>query len=288
MPAPAGPTPKALILELLSTLREGAMPVRALVAAGEVFGIAENSVRVTLARLLAEGMVERDRRARYRLGEGAQVMQRRVVSWRRLEERVRPWQGGWIAAYPGGLRPRPERAARRRGEKALRLLGLRELAPGLAVRPDNLAVSSEETRAELQALGLDPQVAVFRLTDLDAHQELRARRLWDGTALSQGYRRGRRALERSRARLRRLDRAQAMVESFQVGGRVIRQLVQDPLLPDPIVSTRERAALGEAMRAYDRLGRAHWAGFLARFDVPHLRLVADRDVARLAAAGGSA
>jgi phenylacetic acid degradation operon negative regulatory protein len=55
-----------------------------------------------------------------------------------------------------------------------------------------------------------------------------------------------------------------------VGGRAIRQLVLDPLLPEPIARADERAALVEALRRYDRLGRARWARFLARFDVPHL------------------
>ena len=48
-----------------------------------------------------------------------------------------------------------------------------------------------------------------------------------------------------------------------------RQRVRDPLLPEAIVWGRGRSALGEAMRHYDRVGRDAWAGFLARFDVPH-------------------
>ena len=68
-----GPTARSLILDLLSTLRRGAAPVRALVAAAGLFGIGENSLRVALARLLAAGMVERDARGQYRLGPGARA-----------------------------------------------------------------------------------------------------------------------------------------------------------------------------------------------------------------------
>lgn len=263
------------------------MPVRALVAAGALFGIAENSVRVTLARLLSEGLVERDRRARYRLGEGAKAIQRRVVSWRNLDERMRPWTGDWLSAYARGGQPKPGRVAQRRGERALRLLGFRELAPGLAVRPDNLAAPLQETRAELQALGLDPEVAVCRMTGLDAHHEVRARHLWDDAALSLGYRAARRALSRSATRLAKLDQGRAMVESFRVGGRVIRQLVHDPLLPEPIVEARERTALVDALRSYDRLGRAYWAGFLARYQVPHRRAASAAEDAAIAAGGAA-
>src|SRR5262249_42721908 len=47
------PTAKSLILDLLSTIGERSMPVRALVAAADLFAIEENSLRVALARLLA-------------------------------------------------------------------------------------------------------------------------------------------------------------------------------------------------------------------------------------------
>ena len=53
-----------------------------------------------------------------------------------------------------------------------------------------------------------------------------------------------------------------MGESFSLGGDVLRQIVLDPLLPEPIVPALERRRLGEAMRRYDRLGRACWAGRL--------------------------
>jgi len=53
------PTAKSLILDLLSTARGGAMPVRALIAAAALFEIGENGVRVELARLSARGLVQR-------------------------------------------------------------------------------------------------------------------------------------------------------------------------------------------------------------------------------------
>ena len=67
------PTAKSLILDLLSTLRGGAMPVRALVAAGNLFGLAENSIRVDLARLVARGIVERNERGQYRMTARAEA-----------------------------------------------------------------------------------------------------------------------------------------------------------------------------------------------------------------------
>ena len=68
-----GPTGKSLTLDLLSTLRGGSMPIAALVAAGEVFGLGEGSIRVAVTRLLAAGQIERDERGRYRLGPAVAV-----------------------------------------------------------------------------------------------------------------------------------------------------------------------------------------------------------------------
>ena len=70
--------------------------------------------------------------------------------------------------------------------------------------------------------------------------------------------------------------ARAMVESFLLGGRAIRQIVLDPLLPEPLVPAAERGALVAAMRRYDRVGRACWAGFMRAFDVlPEARAPVD-------------
>ena len=52
-------TARKLILDLLTTVRRGAMPVRALVEAGELFGFAANNTRVSLSKLTSEGRVDR-------------------------------------------------------------------------------------------------------------------------------------------------------------------------------------------------------------------------------------
>jgi phenylacetic acid degradation operon negative regulatory protein len=251
------PTAKSLILDLLSTLREGSMPVRALVAAGALFGLDENNVRVALARLLAAGLVARDERGRYRVGTGAEAVGRQVARWRRLEEVVRPWDGTWVVVHGAG----------RRGAGALRFHAFRALAPGLHLRPDNLAGGVLALRDELGALGLPGTALVATLRDLAPTVEARARRLWDTRRLVAAYRASRIALGASERRLPRLPPARAMIESFLLGGRVIRQIVLDPLLPEVMMPVAERAALVAAMRRYDRVGRASWAGFLREFDV---------------------
>ena len=266
------PTAKSLILDLLSTLRRGTMPVSALVETGALFGIAENSVRVAITRLLAGGRVERDARGRYRLGAAAQPVGRRATAWRKIETRQRRWDSSWI----GVLEPRPgDGGSRRRRDRALHLLGFRVLAPALFVRPDNLRGGIDALRTELSALGLPPGDLVFELRSLDAVTSARARALWDSDALRTAHRELRTELEGAIRDFDTLPVDRAMVTSFLLGGQAIRQLVLDPLLPDDIAPGDERRELLDTMVRYDRLGRTAWAGLLARFDVPHLGAPAD-------------
>ncbi len=255
------PTARSLILDLLGTLGPRSAPVRALVCAGRTLGVAENGVRVALARLVAEGLAESDARGRYRLGPSAASVADSIRSWRRLEEAHRPWSGAWVGAHLAGL-ARASAPVRRRRARALRFLGFRPLTPGLEVRPDNLAGGVGAVRARLRGLGLDPEALVYSLDGLDAGDDRRARGSWDVRALVAGYRATRARLEASAARLEDLPREEAMAESFLIGGDAIRQLVLDPLLPEPILDARERRALVDAMRSYDRLGRRMWSGWL--------------------------
>ena len=266
MPLATSPSARSFVLDLLSTLRRGAMPVRALVEAAGLFGIAEGSVRVALTRLLAEGLVERDEGSAYRLGVAAAPIRDRVATWRDLASQMRAWSGAWIGVFGVASAARPEQ---RKSRRALDLLGFRPLARGLEVRPDNLAGGIARVREELAALGLAPGAVVCELRELDAVSEARAHGLWDAAGLVASYRRHCRAIEASTRRLRARSDEHTMVESFRVGGAALRTLAKDPLLPEPIVPARERDALVAAMRDYDALGRASWSAFLARHGVAH-------------------
>jgi phenylacetic acid degradation operon negative regulatory protein len=255
------PTAKRLVLDLLSTARDASLPVRAMIAAARLFDVAENSIRVELARLVARGLVERNERGQYRLAQAAKAVHRRVTSWTQLEDRLVSWSGRWIAVHTAGL-GRSDRGALARRERAFEFLGFRELDPGLWIRPDNLRGGVEEIRGQLQDLGLDSAAPVFALADFDDACERRARSLWRIETLLGQYRELRAALERSQAKLTDLAPARALTESFLLGGKVLRLLAFDPLLPDPILAGTERRALIDTMRRYDEAGRRHWARFM--------------------------
>jgi phenylacetic acid degradation operon negative regulatory protein len=262
------PSAKSLILDLLQTLRGRSMPVRALVEAGALFGLAENGVRVALARLLARGLVERDEPGSYLLAAGAQPVSRRVGGWSSADAHTLRWSGSWVGVFLHGL-PRADRRDRRSDARALAFLGFAELDPGLMIRPDNLRGGVEQTRRELRELGLAIEARVFGLGSLDESCEARARRLWNGSAITRAHRVALAQLERSVSRLPRLPRRAAMVETFLVGGRAIRQIALDPRLPDAIAPEAGYRTLVEAMREYDRAGREYWRDFMRNHGAPH-------------------
>jgi phenylacetic acid degradation operon negative regulatory protein len=272
------PTARSLILDLLSTLRRGSMPVRALVEAGALLGIEENNVRVSLARLYASRRIERDERGRYRLGPAVAAISDQLRNWRDLDTRVRPWLGDWVAVHQPRLGRGP---ARRRRDRALDLVGFRELETGFYLRPDNLQGGIEAIRARLIALasgddGAEPELGrVFVVRDLDPTSDLEVRSLWDAEALAREARSAIESLRASESRLHELSDAEAMVETFLVGGRVLRQLVRHPLLPAEILVPEPLADLLAAMKHYDAIGRDCWSRFLARHEVPHRALPLD-------------
>lgn len=270
------PTAKSIVLDLLSTMKGGALPVRALVAAASLFGISDNSLRVALARLRASGMVVSDEPGLYRLGTSAEAVNRLATSWRSIDRTLRPWNEAWVAVAGGGGPRGSDRSGR-----ALAFLGFRNLRDDLAVRPDNLAGGVAAVRDRLVELGLDPSAEVFGMHDPAPATARRAAALWDTAAIRQGYRRTVADLERSERTLGDLSRERAMAESFVLGGRAIRQLVLDPRLPDALVPASERRALIDALVRYDRAGRARWASFLREMgarpgDTPaHVRFTGD-------------
>ncbi len=250
-------SPRALILNLLLGAGGAPLGAREAVAACALMGVQEGSTRVALARLVAAGMLQPGGRGLYTLGAAAQPLAADVATWRAGEQRVRPWLGDWVAVHAGAL-GRSDRVALRARDRALALLGLRELERGLFVRPDNLSGGVAGVRERLYRLGLEPAAAVFALQALDAEREARARQLWDGDSLSRGYRDSRQQLTGWLRRADQLAPDVAARESFLLGNDAIRQLVFDPLLPDPLVDTEARRLFGETVRQFDAAGHAIW------------------------------
>lgn len=256
-----GPTARHLLLNLLLAAEHEVLGAAEAVQACALFGISGNAARVALARLASADLIEPAERGAYRLGSKGRALGSDVATWRQSGRRTRAWDGGWIAVLTGG-HARSDRKALRRRERALALVGMRELDPGLYVRPDNFATGVQGARERLHALGLELTTPVFVACAFDAQRETRARRLWPTALLERGYRETTSSLQRSLARLDSLSPRAAAREAFLRGDRAVRQLVFDPMLPEPLISTELRAGFFEAVRRYDAAGVGVWRRFV--------------------------
>ena len=255
---------KNLILDLLLAAEGVPLSAREAINACALFGIRENNVRVTLLRLSTEGLIESADRGLYRLSGAAHELADEVATWRSAEQRVRPWSGGYVVVHSAALR-RSDRSTLRARSRALNMLGFRELDPGLLVRPDNIEDSVEALRKRLHALGLEPGASVFVANQFDPEREARIQHLWDGKALNSAYRKLSAQLDEWLSRADALEPEVAAREAFVLGSKAIRQVVFDPLLPEPMVDTAARHAFVDTVRRYDQAGQRIWrqAGVLA-------------------------
>jgi phenylacetic acid degradation operon negative regulatory protein len=248
-------TPKSLVLDLLRVAEPNAIPVRAFVAIGELFGLTGNAIRVAITRLVVGGLIEADDPGSYRLAPGASPLTTHVEGWRLGERRVRDWDFSWLAVR---LERGGDRTERKRSLRALALLGFRE-DEGLWLRPDNLADDISGVRQRLRALGLDGDARSCVMSEPDDKLDKRWRSLWRARELERGYTHAIQRIQHSNERVSKLDPGAAAVETFLVGGAGIRILATDPLLPKELVNTSARKKLGEAMLHYDAIGRRVWS-----------------------------
>jgi phenylacetic acid degradation operon negative regulatory protein len=266
------PTAKRIVLELLTAAPAHHGSIANLVAACDVLGIDEGNVRVAVTRLVAAGTLEPTGRGEYRLGAATRALTAQVTGWRDLEKQVRRWDGGWACVQLGDL-GRTDRSALRRRERALRLHGFRELARGLAVRPDNLG-GVAELRRQLVDLGVEPAAPMFRASELDADTEQRARALWERDRFTASYRQTTARIERFIVTVVDLSPRIAARETFLFGSDVLRLIMFDPRLPEPLVDVAARRALVDAMKRLDQIGRRLWAQL---FGMPHHFVVAPEE-----------
>lgn len=255
------PNPKTLILNLLQANDGAPLSAAEAVRACALFGIRENSVRVALVRLGAAGLITSSGRGAYQLGPQAAGLAQELSSWRHQASRVCDWDGSWLMVSTACL-GRSDRAALRTRQRALALMGFQPLDEALYVRPNNLIDRADGVRRRLCKLGLEAAAPVFRALDLDEALDARARRLWDGQALNAAYVRTRQQLAAWLKDADQLEPEVAARESYLLGNDAIRQLVFDPLLPEPLVDAGARRAFIDTLLAFDEAGHRIWQTLL--------------------------
>lgn len=257
------PTPRQLILKLLLVVEGGELDVTSAVRACALFGLSANNTRVALARLQSAELIETVVRGAYRLGQAGRALGEEIGAWRQAETRLREWDGSWVVALTAAL-GRSDRKALRARERAFGLVGLRELDDGLFIRPDNLVGGVAHTRERLLSLGVENSTAVFQAQQFDPQRDARARLLWDASELQKTYSNGQRTLQASMARLAGMPIEDAARESYVLGDQAMRQIVFDPMLPEPLVDSAHRRSFRELVKQYDDVGHQIWRDFLAQ------------------------
>lgn len=257
------PTPKRLVLSLLSSPELKEIGARECVKWGRLFDIDPTAMRVALGRLVKAGFLRSVVRGRYAIGDRGRVLSETARRWVSAEERVGAWDGCWLMVHTAHLGRRDQSALKLR-DRALQLVGFAELRSGLWCRPANYRESSAETRARLRELGLAEEAIILRADSLLLEpRELAA--LWPRNALEDAYAALTQAMTDSMARGDADDTdagKEALArETFLLGEAVIRQINGDPLLPDAMVDVAARRKMHETMVAYEAFGRDAWARF---------------------------
>ena len=141
-----------VVLDLATASPDTEFSTAVLTRAGEIVGVSASSIRVAAGRLCRENKLRRTARGTYVLNPDGIPTYSEVEGWRTRTDRIRPWDGTWIAVEHSGLK-RSDRTAARRHDQALRLAGFEEWKPTLAVRPNNLLGGTGSARRTLHRLG---------------------------------------------------------------------------------------------------------------------------------------
>lgn len=214
-------TARSIVLSTLLGHHPPRLPVRALVRVGELFSVAEGTVRVALSRMVAAGDLEQ-RDGTY--GLTARLLERQTRQDDSRSPRTREWDGGWeIAVVTADRRAAGDRAALRQTMARLRLAELRE---GSWLRPANLARPYPAVVGE--------QCALLHGTP-DGDPAGLAAQLWDLEGWARRARALAAALEEERARFRAGDVETALAGQFTVSAAALRQLLADPVLPPALL-----------------------------------------------------
>ncbi len=248
-------TPKSLILSILQVAGTRAMPIKALVSSGEVFGFTSNTIRVTTTRLIREGSVESDERGFYYLSKNKNPISNFVDSWRIGEKRLINWDGGWMCC----LLPKTKAAQQTKSERALRFTGFKEGLPGLWVRPNNLKLGLSGIRDIIRQMIIQTNAELFIGRQFDEKLIEQWRRfLWPVHELNRSYEKNLEKIRKSTKQIKTMPFENALVESYLTGSEAVHCLVTDPLLPDEMMPVKYRKALTRAMLTYDDIGKKIW------------------------------
>jgi phenylacetic acid degradation operon negative regulatory protein len=233
-------TARSVALSVLLGTHPPRLPVRALVALGTLFGIAEGALRTALSRMVAAGELDVDG-GRYVLGERLRRRQAAQDAARRPV--AEPWDGTWwFAVVDAERRSIGERRAFR---SRMREAWMGELRPDLWLRPANV-----DRPAAMDG------VLLVRGTIEERDPASLVAQLWDLEELASTARMLTGLVEEACVWLQDGNPA-VLADTFIVSVAAVRFLRAEPRLPRSLVAAGWPA---DGLRsAYDRLEVAHSA-----------------------------
>lgn len=251
---------RSLILDLLFADTTAVMSTRHFLLAASLFAISDNSTRVALTRLSAEGLIESVGRGQYQLTEDAKEISEPVANRAQGLNPTREWSGHYLAVHTGAL-GRVDRSALNRRERTLRLNGFREVQNDLFIRPDNLTESFTAIEARLFHTGLNSSVPLFIISQFNEATTKKIPGLWDTRALNQRYQKTSQHIQQWLSHYEKLDLDIATRESLTIGRQAIPLLMTDPLLPEPFVDIKLREQFATNVQILDNIGHQLWQQF---------------------------
>jgi phenylacetic acid degradation operon negative regulatory protein len=247
-------TARSVVASTLLGIEPPRLRAQILVRTGELFGIAEGTVRVAISRMLAAGELVADD-GHYRLA--GHLLTRQARQHLSRTGTTRAWRGKWrIAVVVAEGRSASDRSELRSAMTALRLAERRE---GVWLRPDNLAPGPADAEAVVAR-----QCRLFQGSPItDATDTSLAQELWDIDGWAATARRLRAALDQLIGDLEGHD-ISALSPAFVVSAAALRHFQADPLLPPALLPDDwPGAALRHDYERYDRAFKALWRAWFS-------------------------
>lgn len=241
-----------------------------MVLACSLFGVSENSARVAMARLVAEGQLKSAGRGVYTLGKQAVFTGRDIQSWSDRLTATCDWNGHFYAVFTVHL-GRSNRKQLQAREKAFALLGFREFEQGLFVRPANLCMGLEGIQARLVAQGVEKNLIAFEMVPANPAQSIALQKLWDIRKLEKNYLSHSKKLNAWMQGYSRMKLEKAARDAYLVGSQAIYEVRRDPLLPAQWIDAAARQQFFESVLRFDETGTRVWREL-------QLRILKDEEV----------
>src|SRR5690606_16578416 len=244
-----------LVLDLLYASQNSTASIKQMLCAADLLSISHNSLRVAVARLNQENIIQAVERGVYQLLEKKFDTSFISLNKHPNMQMATAWNGKYVLVYTGAL-GRVDRTALSKREKALGYYGFQEMEQNVFIRPDNLMLSLAELKTAVIQFGLDPDARFFQVSEIDP--ELDICRLWDVPALHRTYREVTQEITQWFNHYKNLPLSEAAKTAFYLAKPALFSVRADPLLPAEWLDAEARQQFELAVRKIERQGQLLW------------------------------